>query len=152
MKITENLVRYAKNSFSKSPYCLINLVWLQNTQKLIYEIHLSSRWIDELGVLCPFQQFFSHIGTMERWMWKALCNDAQFRFGKNLVSNGIQTQDPMIWSECFSVFKMKLDETVYILIISCHKKKLPGPIRQYIIIINIWDMYHVYDIIFMFFC
>ena len=39
--------------------------------------------IDDLGVLCPFQQYFSYIGTMERWTGKVLCNEVPFRFGKN---------------------------------------------------------------------
>ena len=39
--------------------------------------------MDDLGVLCPFQQYFSYIGTMERWTGKVLCNEVPFRFGKN---------------------------------------------------------------------
>ena len=31
---------------------------------------------------------------MEGWTWKALCNEAPFRFGKNLASSGIRTRDP----------------------------------------------------------
>ena len=30
---------------------------------------------------------------MEGWTWKALCNEAPFRFGKNLASSGIRTRD-----------------------------------------------------------
>ena len=36
---------------------------------------------------------------MEGWTWKALCNEAPFRFGKNLASSGIRTRDPMIMAE-----------------------------------------------------
>ena len=35
---------------------------------------------------------------MEGWTWKALCNEATFRFGKNLASSGIRTRDPVIRS------------------------------------------------------
>ena len=42
-------------------------------------------------VLHPFQQYFSHFEAMEGWTWKALCNEAPFRFGKNLASSGIRT-------------------------------------------------------------
>ena len=31
---------------------------------------------------------------MEGWTWKALYNEAPFRFGKNLASSGIRTRDP----------------------------------------------------------
>ena len=31
---------------------------------------------------------------MERWTWKALCNEVLFRFGKNLASSEIWTRDP----------------------------------------------------------
>ena len=34
---------------------------------------------------------------MEGWIWKALCNEAPFRFGKNLASSRIRTCNP--WSE-----------------------------------------------------
>ena len=52
-----------------------------------------SKWIDELG-FTSLQQYFE---TMERWTWKALCNEAPFRFGKNLASSGIEPATP--WSE-----------------------------------------------------
>ena len=52
-------------------------------------------WMDELGVLHPFQQYFSHIGTMVGWIWKALCNEAPIRLGKNLAWNGIRTRCPV---------------------------------------------------------
>ena len=55
-------------------------------------------WMDELGVLRPFQQYFSHIGTMEGWTWKALCNEAPFRFWKNVASSGMRTRYPVIRS------------------------------------------------------
>ena len=42
--------------------------------------------------------YFSHFKTMEGWTWKALCNEVPFRFGKNLVSSGIRTRDPVIRS------------------------------------------------------
>ena len=51
--------------------------------------------MDYLGVLSPFQQYFSRIGTIEGWTWKALCNEAPFRFGKVLASSWIRTCDPM---------------------------------------------------------
>ena len=35
---------------------------------------------------------------MEGWIWKALCNEAPFRFGKNLASSGIRTRDPEVGS------------------------------------------------------
>ena len=31
---------------------------------------------------------------MEGWTWKALCNEAPFRFGKNLASRRVRTHDP----------------------------------------------------------
>ena len=40
------------------------------------------------------QQYFSHFETIEGWTWKALCNEAPFRFGKNRASSGIRTCDP----------------------------------------------------------
>ena len=46
-------------------------------------------------VLSPFKQYFSHFETMEGWTWKALCNEAPFRFGKNLASSEIRTRDPI---------------------------------------------------------
>ena len=55
-------------------------------------------WMDEFGVLRPFQQYFSHIGTMEGRTWKALCNEVLSVFGKNLSSSGIRTRDPVIRS------------------------------------------------------
>ena len=51
--------------------------------------------MDELGDLHPFQQYFDHIGTMEGWTWKALCNETPIRLGKNLASIGIRTRDPV---------------------------------------------------------
>ena len=54
--------------------------------------------MDDLGVLRPFQQYFSRIGTIEGWTWKALCNEASFRFGKILASSWIGTRDSMIRS------------------------------------------------------
>ena len=45
---------------------------------------------------------FNSISVISRrWkgeQWKALCNEAPFRFGKNLASSGIQTRDPVIRS------------------------------------------------------
>ena len=55
-------------------------------------------WMDEFGILRPFQQYFSHIGTMEGRTWKALCNEVPSMFGKNLSSSGIRTRDPVIRS------------------------------------------------------
>ena len=54
-------------------------------------------WLDELG-FTSLQQYFSHFETMEGWTWKVLCNEAPFRFGKNLASSGIRTRDPVIRS------------------------------------------------------
>ena len=53
-------------------------------------------WMNELGDLRSFQQYFSHIGTMEGWTWNALCNEAPFRLGKNLASR-FEPSTP--WSE-----------------------------------------------------
>ena len=39
-----------------------------------------------IGVLRAFQQYFSHIRTMEGWTWKAMHNEVPFRFGKNLAT------------------------------------------------------------------
>ena len=50
-------------------------------------------------VLHPFQQYFSHFEMIEGWKWKALCNEAPFRFGKNLASSIIRTRNHMIWSQ-----------------------------------------------------
>ena len=55
-------------------------------------------WMDEFGILRPFQQYFSHIGTMEGRTWKALCNEVPSMFGKNLSSSGIRTRDPVVRS------------------------------------------------------
>ena len=49
-------------------------------------------------VLRPFQQYFSHIGTMEKWTWKALCSEAPFRFGKN-ISPLAGFEPATLWSE-----------------------------------------------------
>ena len=40
---------------------------------------------------------------MEGWTWKALCNEAPFRFGKNLTSSEIRNRDPVIWSRKLTV-------------------------------------------------
>ena len=48
-------------------------------------------------VLHPFQQYFSHIGMMEWWTWKTLCNEMLFRFGKNLT--GIRTRSLVFRSQ-----------------------------------------------------
>ena len=63
--------------------------------KLTY-FNLKGR-MDELGFYVP-STVFSHFETMEGWTWKALCNEAPFRFGKNLASSGIRTRDPVIRS------------------------------------------------------
>ena len=55
--------------------------------------------MDDLGVLRPFQQYFSRIGKIEKWTWQALCNEAPFRFGKILASSCIRTRDSVIRSE-----------------------------------------------------
>ena len=41
---------------------------------------------------------------MEGWTWKALCNEAPFRFGKNLASSGIRTRTP--WSKVGSANRL----------------------------------------------
>ena len=33
---------------------------------------------------------------MEGWTWKALCNEAPFKFEKNLASGWIRTHDPKL--------------------------------------------------------
>ena len=38
---------------------------------------------------------------MEMWKWKALCNEAPFRFEKNLAS--IRTRDPVIRNFCLDI-------------------------------------------------
>ena len=60
-------------------------------------------WLDKVDGwmskgFTSLQQYFSHFETMEGWTWKALCNEAPFRFGKNLASSGIRTRDPVIRS------------------------------------------------------
>ena len=55
-----------------------------------------NRWMGELGFFASLQQYFSHSETMGGWTWKVLCNEASFRFGKNLASSGIQTSNPVI--------------------------------------------------------
>ena len=40
-------------------------------------------------VFTSLQQYFSHSETMGGWTWKALCNEAPFRFGKNLASRRV---------------------------------------------------------------
>ena len=59
---------------------------------LVASINSTRRWV----MVFP-STVFSHFGTMEGWPWKALCNEAPFRFGKNLASSAIRTRDP--WSE-----------------------------------------------------
>ena len=55
-------------------------------------------WMDGLGALHPFQQYFYRIRRMEMQTWRAPCNEAPFRFGKNLTSSRIWTRDPIISS------------------------------------------------------
>ena len=44
-----------------------------------------------------FQQYFSHIRTMEGWSWSALCNEAPFRFWKNLASSEFEADLKTPW-------------------------------------------------------
>ena len=57
--------------------------------------------MDDLGGLRPFEQYFSRTGTIEGWTWKALCNEAPFRFGKILASSWIRIRDSVIRSRNF---------------------------------------------------
>ena len=51
-------------------------------------------WWWWVRVLTSLQQYYSLIGTMEGWTWRALCSEVSFRFGKNLASSGIWTSGP----------------------------------------------------------
>ena len=50
--------------------------------------------MDELGFYIPSTVFQSF--RDDGWKWKALCNEAPFRFGKNLASNG---KPATLWTE-----------------------------------------------------
>ena len=55
--------------------------------------------MDELEVLHPFQQYFSHIRTLWKGEHEMPCgNETLFRLGKNVASSVIWTQDPVIRS------------------------------------------------------
>ena len=61
--------------------------------------HIMIGWLSI--ALHPYLQYFSHIRTMDKWSWLALCNEAPFRLKKNLAARGIQTEDTVIGSrEC----------------------------------------------------
>ena len=48
-------------------------------------------WMDEwLAILRPFQQYFSHIRTMGRWLWTAMCNWSPFTVEKISPRAGIE--------------------------------------------------------------
>ena len=62
-------------------------------------ISLLGRWMDELEVLHPFQQYFSHIRTLWKGEHEMPCgNETLFRLGKNVASSVIWTQEPVIRS------------------------------------------------------
>ena len=71
--------------------CFVSALWKKCVAK-------SDRWQNEFGVLRPFQQYFSHIGTMEGRTWKALCNKVPSSFGENLSSSWIRTRESVIRS------------------------------------------------------
>ena len=48
------------------------------------------RW---LGILHPFQQYFSNIRMIGGWLWKAVCNGTQFTVDKISASKKNQTWD-----------------------------------------------------------
>ena len=55
-------------------------------------VSLIPKWMDGwVRVLRPFNS----ISVISRRTWKALCNEAPFRFEKNLASSGIRTRDPV---------------------------------------------------------
>ena len=56
------------------------------------------------------QQYFSRIGTIKGWTWKALCNEAPFRFRKILASSWIRTRDSEVG--IFKATKHKLSKGV----------------------------------------
>ena len=63
-------------------------------------------WMDGLvAIFRAFQHYFSHIRTMEGWAWKALCNEAPFRFEKKLSSSRIRTHDLVIRNFCLDILK-----------------------------------------------
>ena len=86
---------------NKCIQCFVSALW----KKMRSQIW----WMDEFGILRPFQQYFSHIGTMDGRTWKALCNEVPSMFGKNLSSSGIRTRDP--WSEVGTARKPNLRPT-----------------------------------------
>ena len=53
--------------------------------------------MDELGFYVP-STVFQSFRDDGRVNMKALCNEAPFRFEKNLASSGIRTRDPVIRS------------------------------------------------------
>ena len=57
-------------------------------------INTKDGWMDELGFYIT-STLFQSLQDDGRMNMKALCNEAPFRFGKNLASSGIQTRDPV---------------------------------------------------------
>ena len=77
-----------------TPACILLCRLYNFTKCLLYAY--GCWWMDVwVRVLRLFQQYFSHFETMEGWTWKAQCNEAPSRFGKNLASSGIRTRDPV---------------------------------------------------------
>ena len=62
----------------------------------VAQILSMDEWVAVLSISTIFQSYQD-----DGWSWKALCNEAPFRFGQNLTSNGILTWDTVIWNrEC----------------------------------------------------
>ena len=49
-----------------------------NVTVIFLQLVYASKGLPRSKLVSPFQQYFSHIVTMEWWTWKALCNETPF--------------------------------------------------------------------------
>ena len=53
-------------------------IWPVWMSVIFLQLAYRSNGLPRSKLVSPFQQYFSHIGTMEGWTWKALCNETPF--------------------------------------------------------------------------
>ena len=70
--------------------------------------HCRNGWMAGwLAILRPFQQYFSHIRTMGRWLWKATWNGTPFTIEKISVVVGARTRDREISRPALNILRKK---------------------------------------------